>query len=134
LAQISHEQRTLVAFESPHRLAGTLSDVVAVLGERQIAVARELTKLHEEIWRGPASAARDFFAGRVRGEITLVIAGANSPPAWDEARVRERVAHLLGQGLSHRQAAEQTAQASGWSRRAVYQMTVNTDRDRSQRE
>ncbi len=124
-SELGDERRTLVAFEAPHRLAATLSDVETVLGDRQIAVARELTKLHEEIWRGPVSQAREHFGGEVRGEITLIIAGATTPTlAWDEKQVRERVAALMAGGLSHREAAQQTAEVSGWSRRDVYRSTL----------
>jgi 16S rRNA (cytidine1402-2'-O)-methyltransferase len=124
LTGLVDERRTLVAFESPHRLAAALVDIEEVLGDRQIAVARELTKLHEEIWRGPVSEARAHFGAAVRGEITLVIAGAAPPPPWSEDQVRERVAQLMKQGLSHRQAVKQVAQASDWPRRAVYQLTI----------
>jgi 16S rRNA (cytidine1402-2'-O)-methyltransferase len=125
LTGLRHERRTLVAFESPHRLAATLDDVMATLGERQVAVARELTKLHEEIWRGTAGQAREHFAGPVRGEVTLVIAGASAPPRWDEEQVRQQVTQLMSEGLSHRQAAKRVAQLSGWTRRAVYQLTLD---------
>ncbi len=128
LAELAEEPRTLVAFESPHRLAAALEDVQAILGERQIVVARELTKLHEEIWRGSVSGAREHFAGVVRGEITLVVAGASDAPSpWDKARVRECVAQLMQQGRSHSEAVKQVAQTSGWSRRAVYRSTLDTD-------
>ncbi|UCC62206.1 MAG: 16S rRNA (cytidine(1402)-2'-O)-methyltransferase [Anaerolineae bacterium] len=128
LTEIASECRTLVAFESPRRLAAALEDVEAVLGDRQVTVARELTKLYEEIWRGPASEARARFAGEVRGEITLVIAGASPPPPWDDQRVQDTVSDLMSQGLSHRQAVKQVSQTSGRSRRNVYQLTVGTEK------
>ncbi len=124
LTELVSERRTLIAFESPRRLAAALEDILATLGDRRIAVARELTKLYEEIWRGPVSEARSHFAGEVRGEITLVIAGASAPPAWDEDQVRDQVAQLMDEGVPHRQAAKQVAQVSGWSRRDVYQLTL----------
>lgn len=124
LTELVSERRTLIAFESPRRLAAALEDILATLGDRQIAVARELTKLYEEIWRGPVSEARSHFAGEVRGEVTLVIAGASAPSAWDEAQVRDQVAQLMDEGIPHRQAAKQVAQVSGWSRRDVYQLTL----------
>jgi 16S rRNA (cytidine1402-2'-O)-methyltransferase len=127
-AGLTDERRTLVAFEASHRLAATLEDIESVLGDRQIAVARELTKLHEEIWRGSVSEARDHFSGEVRGEITLVIAGASEPAPWDQERVRQQVTRLMDQGQSHREAVKQITHASGWSRRDVYQLTVTTDR------
>jgi 16S rRNA (cytidine1402-2'-O)-methyltransferase len=124
LAELVSERRTLIAFESPHRLAAALEDILTTLGDRRIAVARELTKLYEEIWRGPVSEARSHFAGEVRGEITVVIAGASAPPPWDENQVRDQVARLMDEGITHRQAAKQVAQVSGWSRRDVYQLTL----------
>jgi 16S rRNA (cytidine1402-2'-O)-methyltransferase len=125
LTELVSERRTLIAFESPRRLAAALEDILATLGDRRIAVARELTKLYEEIWRGPVSEARSHFAGEVRGEITLVIAGASAPSAWDEDQVRDQVAQLMDEGIPHRQAAKQVAQVSGWSRRDVYQLTLD---------
>jgi 16S rRNA (cytidine1402-2'-O)-methyltransferase len=127
LVEMSHERRTLVAFESSHRLGAALEDIEAAMGDRQIVVARELTKLHEEIWRGPVSQAQSHFAAAVRGEITLVIAGAGAPRPWDAERVRETVTRLMERGLSHREAVKQVCRISKWSRRDVYQLTINTN-------
>ncbi len=127
LTELAEQPRTLVAFESSHRLIAALNDIETVLGDRQICVARELTKLHEEIWRGPVSEAREHFAGEVRGEITLIIAGASAPTPWNGERVRDQVAQLMKQGFSHREAVKHVAQTSGWSRRDVYQLTLKTD-------
>jgi 16S rRNA (cytidine1402-2'-O)-methyltransferase len=95
LASVAREPRTLVAFEAPHRLLDALRDIASTLGDRPVAVARELTKLHEEIFRGTASAAWAYFTQKeVLGEITLVVGGAPeaAPELWDEARVRAAVA------------------------------------------
>jgi 16S rRNA (cytidine1402-2'-O)-methyltransferase len=124
LTELVDRQETLVAFEASHRLADALADIGEILGERQIVVARELTKLYEEIWRGSVSAAQDHFAEGVRGEITLVIAGALAPAPWDEERVRQQVAELMEQGWPRRRAAKEIAQVSGWSRRAIYQLSL----------
>jgi 16S rRNA (cytidine1402-2'-O)-methyltransferase len=119
------ERRTLVLYEAPHRLLECLADIEAVLGDRPIAVARELTKLHEELYRGTVSQARQHFAGEVRGEITLVIGGAAEEAlAWDETRVRARLAELLAQGLGRKEAAQQAAAESGWPRRQVYKLDI----------
>jgi 16S rRNA (cytidine1402-2'-O)-methyltransferase len=134
LTELADQRHSLVAFESPHRLAGALGDIETVLGDRQIAVARELTKLHEEIWRGPVSEAREHFTGEVRGEITLVIAGASAPRPWNEERVRNQVLRLMNRGLSHREAAKQASQASGWSRRDIYQLTTDIDQSEGRTE
>jgi 16S rRNA (cytidine1402-2'-O)-methyltransferase len=127
LTEQRNERRTIVAFETCHRLAAALESIEDVLGDRPMCVARELTKLHEEIWRGSVSEARIHFAGDVRGEITLVIAGAGPPPVWDEGRVKAQVTRLMAQGLSRSETAKQVAQESGWARRAVYRLTITTD-------
>src|SRR5438045_1925961 len=82
----------LVPYEAPHRLLDALAGVQSALGDRPVAVARELTKLHEEIFRGSASAAREHFAAKeILGEFTLVIAGAAlaaEAEPWDVDQVR----------------------------------------------
>jgi 16S rRNA (cytidine1402-2'-O)-methyltransferase len=121
------QRRTLIAFESARRLPAALEDIRLVLGNRDIAVARELTKLHEEIWRGPVSGARERFSGKVRGEITLVIAGASEPPPWNNDQVQEAVTHLRDQGQTHKEAVKEIARVSGRSRRDVYQLTIKRE-------
>ncbi len=79
LQSIAAEPRTIVAFETPHRLRSTLGDLGEVLGERRLAVCREMTKLHEEIFRGTVSQAIEHFA-EPRGEFTLVIEGKAREP------------------------------------------------------
>lgn len=112
---------TLVAFEAPHRLLESLADVEAVLGDRHIAVCRELTKMFEEIWRGTVSGARAHFAEREpRGEFTLVIGGAPKPLRWDEERVCRALEERLSTGASLSQAAREIAAQSGWKRQEVY--------------
>ncbi len=137
LASIAAERHTLVAFETPHRLLQALADIQAALGDRQVAVARELTKLHEEVWRGPVSAALAHYqAEPPRGEITLVISGASGAPEtgsakarWGEEQVRAAVAALLDEGVRRNQAIQRVAQASGWPRREVYKLTTGNKRD-----
>lgn len=120
---------TLVLYEAPHRLLDLLADIQAALGERQVCVGRELTKLYEELWRGSVGAARDYFGRteRIRGEITLVVAGAEPTSAtWTEEQVRARLAQLLAEDVALSQAATQVAAEAGWRRRAVYQL-AHTD-------
>jgi 16S rRNA (cytidine1402-2'-O)-methyltransferase len=117
---------TLIFLETPHRLLAALEDLAAVLGERQIAVARELTKLHEEILRGTIVELVTHFENQTpRGEITLVIAGATEPQAaWPEARLRAEIeAHLSG-GEKASQVARQLAVESDWPRRKVYNLVM----------
>lgn len=133
LQAVAQETRTLVAYEAPHRLLQTLADIEAMLGHRPLAVARELTKLHEEIFRGSVNAAREHFSAKeVLGEITLVIGGAGGEPPerWDEARVRDALASLLNQGARPKEAAHQVADRSGWKSRDVYKLlTLLPSRD-----
>jgi len=128
LQDIAREPRTLVAYEAPHRLAESLADLHAVLGDRSIAVARELTKRHEEIWRGTISGARDRFAHEALGEITLVIAGASALQRWDEADVRLALEQAIHDGASASDAAREVAEVSLWPRREVYQMALHAAR------
>ena len=131
LAEVAQEQRTLIAFETRHRLRKSLADIEAVLGDRPLAVCRELTKLHEEIWRGTISGARDHFAEvEPRGEFTLVIGGASQEHVrWEKARVRDALEELLAEGLARPAAARRVAAASGWSRGEVYGLGLEPDED-----
>lgn len=117
---------TLVIYEAPHRLLKLLKDVAGVMGERPLVVARELTKLHEEIWRGTAAEAMDAFGEeRVRGEITVVIKGAGEEEAaWSEAEVERAMARLLADGVRRKEAAERVAAQSGWRKREVYDLSL----------
>lgn len=129
LAEVAADERTLVAFEAPHRLLASLQDVRATLGERPLAVARELTKLHEEVFRGtPSQALERFSVGAPRGEIVLVIGGAKTgatgEAVWDAARVQSAVADLIDLGLERTEAVRQVVQRSGWKRREVYRVSL----------
>jgi 16S rRNA (cytidine1402-2'-O)-methyltransferase len=120
LAAAGQSGDTLVVYESPHRVRATLQDVLAALGDRRIAVARELTKLHEEIWRGTVSGAVAYFA-EPRGEFTLVIEGG-SPVAGRESApdARAIVAALRAEGVPAKQAVTELMRRTGLSRRAAY--------------
>jgi 16S rRNA (cytidine1402-2'-O)-methyltransferase len=122
LTKVAQECRTLVAFEAPHRLRASLADIEDVLGDRPLAVCRELTKLHEEVWRGIVSEARAYFDEvEPRGEFTLVVGGAlEERERWDEGQVQAALEELLAQGMLRPAAARRVAAASGWSRAEVY--------------
>ena len=131
LAEVAQERRTLVTFEARHRLRASLADVEALLGDRPLAVCRELTKLHEQVWRGTVSGARAYFDEvEPRGEFTLVIGGApQEHERWDEERVRAALDELLAQGLSRPAAARRVAAASGWPRADVYALGLRDEQD-----
>jgi 16S rRNA (cytidine1402-2'-O)-methyltransferase len=125
LSEIAGERRTLVAFETPHRLRAGLADLLAVLGDRTVVVAREITKLHEESWRGTlAEAVARWSDVPARGEFTLVVAGAEpvEAPSWDERRVRAALADLRATGLGAREASRRVAAEAGWTAREVYKL------------
>ena len=123
LAELATEARTVVVFEAPHRLLATLQDIAQLFGERPLAVARELTKLHEEIVRGTAQTAHaHFLESEPRGEVTLVIGGSPAAAEWALARVQAALQEALQSGLSAATAAKQVAADSGWTRRALYQL------------
>jgi 16S rRNA (cytidine1402-2'-O)-methyltransferase len=128
LADLEHERRTLIAYESPNRLTNTLAAIVEVLGDRPVAVARELTKIHEEMRRGAASQVLAHFeANEPRGEITLLIGGAppQSVEAWDEDRVRAALESRLAAGEPRKQAVKAIAEESGWDSRSVYDLGLD---------
>lgn len=115
---------TLVLFESPHRLVATLADALAVLGDRRIAVCRELTKIYEEIWRGPLTGAIAHFAAP-RGEFTLVIEGGPSPADGDpdvasDAAVEQAIADMRAHAVPARSAIARLSKRFALSRRDAY--------------
>ena len=127
LSGLAAESRTIVALESPHRLLASLTDLLTVLGDRRIAVCRELTKLHEEVFRGRISEALAHF-GEPRGEFTLVIeraAGAEEAPL-DEAAVHQELRRLGEQGLGARRAVDEVALRFGLPRREAYRLWLRS--------
>lgn len=129
LTGVAKERRTLLAFEAPHRLRESLSAIEAVLGDRPLVVCRELTKLHEQVWRGTVVSAQGYFDEvEPRGEFTLVIGGASDEPEqWGEEQVRVALDELLEQGLPRPAAARRVAAASGWNRSDVYNLGLGTE-------
>jgi len=120
LKQIAKEGRTILAFEAPHRLLSTLEDILAVLGDRRLALCRELTKIHEEVFRGTVSQAIAHFA-EPRGEFTLVIEGKGQKrrPAED---FEDELRRLHQKGLSAKEAISQVAKATGASKKELYRL------------
>jgi len=125
--QVKDQPWTLVCLETPHRLLDSLEDCQAVLGNREILVARELTKLHEELLRGSISFAREHFKKRPpKGEITLVIAGADPDQTWSESLLQEELERGLAKGeLKPSQLAKKLAAQSGWPRKKIYDLIQN---------
>ena len=130
LAELRTERRTLVLYEAPHRLARTLHDLHDVLGgERRVALARELTKLHEEVWRGPLADAVVWADEHdPRGEFVIVMEGAPQAPDASDEDVRNAVDAALRRGLSPRDAASEVASALGVPKRRAYAAAVDVQR------
>jgi 16S rRNA (cytidine1402-2'-O)-methyltransferase len=129
LTEIEQLPYTLVFLETPHRLVEALKDLETALGDRQIAVGREMTKVHEEIFRGSLSTAYAHYSAQPpRGEITLVLAGCSiSKELWSEDQVRAALRERKAQGLSPTQIAGQLANESGWPRREIYRLLTDME-------
>jgi 16S rRNA (cytidine1402-2'-O)-methyltransferase len=128
LSEVARQRATLVIFEAPYRLRDTLADLETVLGDRPVALCRELTKLHEEIWRGSLSEALARYETEdPRGEFTLVVGGSPEPAVWDEEMVRQALVDRLGEDLSRSQVAREVAEMAGWKRRRVYKLSLSLD-------
>ena len=133
LEGLTESTHTLVVFEAPHRLKATLRDILAVLGEREMSVCRELTKLYEEVFRGTASEALAHFS-EPRGEFVLVIRGvtptaAASGPTDDQLEeAGQRLASLRKDGVRAKDAVAQVSDALGMTKNRVYQMWVESGR------
>jgi len=128
LESLQSESRTIVFYESPHRLRATLQDLADVLGgDRKITLARELTKLHEEFWRGTTAEAIELHTKREpQGEYTIVVAGAEAVKVvLSESALRSELQTLLNQGLSRSDASRQLAQQTSLPRRQIYQLALS---------
>lgn len=129
LASLADEKATLVFYEGPHRLTAFLDDLEAELGAREIVVARELTKLHEEFVRGTAGEVRDFLRAndKVRGEICVLVRGAVAEAEGEVSAVdlRARVAALEADGAPRMAAIKQAAKERGLSKREAYGLLLD---------
>jgi 16S rRNA (cytidine1402-2'-O)-methyltransferase len=130
IAELAEEPRTLVIYESPHRIVACLEDLVDGLGERPAALVRELTKLHEEVRRGSLSELlASVHEEAPRGEITLVVGGAvrghRPEPASEELAARARA--LMDSGIERREALTRIAKEAGVPRRKVFDALVDQE-------
>ena len=135
LEELSHEERTMVFHEAPHKLRPTLADMLELLGDRPAALCRELTKLHEEIWKTTLGEAVEHYrANDPRGEYVLVMAGA---PAGEDAdagltleQAAQRALELTGEGFGPTAAAKAAAQGTPYSKSEVYKQLLVLQQDR----
>lgn len=132
ILSLKHETRTIVFYEAPHKLIYTLRDLLQGLGNRRIALARELTKLHEEVLRCDLEEAiRKYEAEAPRGEYVLVVEGEDenavreeSVKKWEELSIKEHFDLYSGQGMDKKEAIKKVAQDRGVSKRDVYNSLI----------
>lgn len=128
LESVSTLNSTLVLLETPHRLVKSLEELRKHLGSRKIAVARELTKMHEEFFRGTIDEAITRYTEvPPRGEITLVIDKApDAPEKWSRDQLNKAIKKSLSKGISSSEIARELAKESGWRRREIYKLLTQT--------
>jgi 16S rRNA (cytidine1402-2'-O)-methyltransferase len=130
LESLQQEERTIILYEAPHRLLSTLQTLKAVLGpDRRLAISRELTKIHEQFWRGTIQECVDYFhAHPPKGEFTIVIAGKPSTPmSWNDTDLQRELAQLCQQGMSKSAASKYLAEITQLPRRYIYQLSLGLE-------
>ena len=126
LAEVEPLRATLVMFESPHRLADSLQELNATLGSRRACVARELTKVHEELSRGTLAELIAQYQGKeILGEVAIVVEGRPEACRWSESEVRSAIAERIGRGESLKELSRDLAAQSGWTARSLYQLALS---------
>ncbi|MBK8418373.1 16S rRNA (cytidine(1402)-2'-O)-methyltransferase [Candidatus Villigracilis saccharophilus] len=123
VGQVSNLTYTLIFLESPHRIVDSLEDLLSVLGDRRICVAREMTKFYEEYWRGSVSGALEYFKSKEpRGEFTLVVAGKTKEErsVWTEEELLIVIKQELKADKSAKEISTELAEKSGWNKKEVY--------------
>lgn len=127
LEDVAADRRTLIFYESPARVTDTLADIEEVLGDRSMALARELTKRFEQVIRGRVSEVREKLQVPVRGELVLVVEGSSGEQVLSEREALESVQRLRGRGLSLKDAVDRVvSDAPGLSRRGLYNQAVKS--------
>lgn len=127
LKSIAEEKYTLVIFESPHRLSESLQDMLLVLGDRRVSVSRELTKIHEEVFRGTLSQTIEHFTSS-RGEFTLVVAGKAEEVIHEiNADIEKRLRQYRESGTAAKTSVSRIAQETGLSKKVLYQAWINIE-------
>jgi len=123
LQEVENHPYTLIFFESPHRIVESLEDLLTILGDRRICVAREMTKMFEEYWRGTVSGAVEYFKSQpARGEFTLVIAGKDKVTGekWTQEQLLTAIQKELQSEKSAKDISVELAEQSGWNKKEIY--------------
>tara|TARA_B100000073_G_scaffold94019_1_gene74551 strand:+ start:2119 stop:2952 length:834 start_codon:yes stop_codon:yes gene_type:complete len=126
IKEIAEEERTVILFESPHRLAATLKDLLEECGAtRQVAVVRELTKVHEEIFRGSLEESLTWAEKSIKGEIVIVLEAGTITSEIDDERLETVLKEILAGGISTKDAAEEASRRLNVSRRRAYSTALD---------
>lgn len=128
LERLKTEERTIILYEAPHRLLALLKDMEAILGDRQLAIGRELTKIYEEVFRGSISdALRKFQEEKPRGEFVLVIKGAeiSKEDPYQNISIREHLIMYMEEGLTKRDAVKKVADVRDIPKNLVYKESID---------
>lgn len=129
LEEVESQPYTLVFLESPYRIVESLEDIFSILGDRRICVAREMTKMFEEYWRGNVSGAVAYFQSQpARGEFTLVLEGKtqNGNVRWTEEELLRAIERELKAEKSAKEISAELAKQSGWNKKEIYTMINQT--------
>jgi 16S rRNA (cytidine1402-2'-O)-methyltransferase len=125
LQEVESQTYTLIFLESPYRIVEALEDILSILGDRRICVAREMTKMFEEYWRGALSGAVEYFKSQpARGEFTLVVEGKTKDESgvWTEEEMRHAIERELKTEKSAKEISAALAEQSGWRKKEIYNM------------
>jgi 16S rRNA (cytidine1402-2'-O)-methyltransferase len=131
LEEVESQPYTLVFLESPYRIVEALEDIFSILGDRRICIAREMTKMFEEYWRGNVSGAVKYFKSQpARGEFTLVVEGRkeDGTQKWTEERLQRAIGNELKTEKSAKEISAELAKQSGWSKKEVYAL-INQNKE-----
>ena len=129
LQEFRDNRYSIVVYEAPHRLKESLDDIREIFGDRRMVLARELTKLHEEILRGRISEVIAEVSQReIRGEVTLIIEGSSDVNPPSEEALRDEIAKLAGEGLRVKEIAEIIGEKYGYSKREIYGLALEQGR------
>ena len=123
VGHVSNVTYTLIFLESPYRIVESLEDLLSILGDRKICVAREMTKMFEEYWRGTLNGAVDYFKSQpARGEFTLVVEGRQKEESdkWTEEEMRAAIEKASKSHKSAKEISAELAEHSGWSKKEIY--------------
>ncbi len=125
ITQVANLPYTLILLESPYRILESLEDLLSALGDRRICVAREMTKMFEEYWRGTIGGALDYFKSQpIRGEFTLVMEGKlkDESVKWTEGELKKAITKELKSGKSAKDISTELSKPSGWNKKDVYRL------------